>query len=46
MKELYRWCNSWRARLECGRSWVRNPIGSSKVYKIGICCFSTKHTAL
>ena len=35
-----------RARLECGRSWLRAPIGSNKDYKIGICCFSDEHTAL
>ena len=23
------WCNGQRARLECGRSWVRCPIGSN-----------------
>ena len=33
------------ACLECGRLWVRAPIGS-KDYKIGICCFSAKHAAL
>ena len=21
-REVHRWCNGWRARLECGRSWV------------------------
>jgi hypothetical protein len=25
---LHRWCNGWHAGLECGRSWVRAPIGS------------------
>jgi hypothetical protein len=35
-----------RARLECGRSWVRAPSGQTKDYAIGICCFSTKHTLL
>jgi hypothetical protein len=24
--EPYRWWNDWRARLECGRSWVRETI--------------------
>jgi hypothetical protein len=33
-----------RARLECGRSCVRAPVGSN--YKSGICCFSAKHAAL
>jgi hypothetical protein len=27
--------------IECGRSWVQ-----TKDYKIGICCFSAKHTTL
>jgi hypothetical protein len=44
---------SW-VRLECGRLWVRLECGRSWVcpnwvkpdYKIGICCFSVKHTAL
>ena len=26
--------------------WFELRLGQTKVYKIGICCFSTKHTAL
>ena len=29
--------------VDCG---LKNLIGSNQVYIIGICCFSTKHTAL
>ena len=32
--------------LMCGISWVRSPSCQTKDYKIGICCFSTKHAAL
>jgi hypothetical protein len=35
-----------RAPLECDRLWVRARSGQTKEYKIGICCFSAKHTAL
>ena len=35
-----------RARLECGRSWIQAPYGQTKDYKIGVCCFSAKHTQL
>ena len=44
----HRWSNGWRARLECDRSWVRVPVGSNQRLHntIGICCFSSKHTAL
>jgi len=28
--ELHRWCDGLRARLECGRSWVRALIGSNQ----------------
>ena len=35
-----------RARIECGRSWVRARLGQTKDYKIGICCFSAEHAAL
>jgi hypothetical protein len=42
----HRWYNGESARLVCGRSWVRAPIWYTKDYKIGMCCFSTKHTAL
>jgi hypothetical protein len=28
--QRHRWCNGWRAHLECGRSWVRAPIGSNQ----------------
>jgi len=34
-----------RARIECGRSWIRGPSGQTKDYQIGICCISTKHAA-
>ena len=34
------------ARLECGISWVRAPVGQIRDYKIGICCISAKHGAL
>ena len=40
----HRWRNGYCARLECGRSWVRTPVGSN--YKIGICCFFTKNASL
>ena len=26
----YRWCNGYRARVQCGRSWVRAPVGSNQ----------------
>ena len=42
----HRWRNGQRARLECGRSWVRATVGSNQRHKIGICCFSAKHAAL
>jgi hypothetical protein len=35
-----------RARIQCGRSWVRARLGKTKDYEIGICYFSTKHAAL
>ena len=35
-----------RDHLECGRSWFEPRSGQIKDYKIGICCFSAKHTAL
>jgi hypothetical protein len=38
---LNQWRNGYRARLECGRSYVQ-----AKDYKIGMCCFSAKHAAL
>jgi len=28
--KLHRWCNGWRACLECSRSWVRAQIGSNQ----------------
>ena len=34
------------AHFKCGKLWVRAPVGSNIDYKIGICCFSTKHAAL
>ena len=36
------WCNSKRARLECGISLVRVPVGlgQTKGHKTSICCFS------
>jgi hypothetical protein len=34
MVELHRWCNSLRARLECGRSWVRVPVESNQTIKL------------
>jgi hypothetical protein len=34
------------AHLECSRSLVWSWSGQTKDYKIGICCFSTKHTSL
>ena len=35
------------ARLECGRSWVRAPVGViPKTIQIDMCCFSGKHAAL
>jgi hypothetical protein len=27
--DLHRWCNGWRARLECSRSWDRTPVVSN-----------------
>ena len=27
-------CTGWRARLQCGRSWVRAPIGSNQTIKL------------
>jgi len=24
------WCNDLRARRECGRSWIRGPVGSNQ----------------
>jgi hypothetical protein len=36
----------YRARLECGRSWVRAPIGSNQRLLFCICCFSANHAAL
>ena len=27
MYQPHRWRNDWRARLECGRSWVRSQVG-------------------
>ena len=43
----HRWCNGQRARIECGRSWFRAPIGSIQRFdEIGICCFSVMHAAL
>ena len=33
-----------RARLECGRSCVLARSGQTKDYKIGICCYSVKHS--
>ena len=42
----HRWWNCWRARLDCGRSWVRVPIGSNKDHNISICCLSAKQAAL
>ena len=41
----HRWRNDYRARLECGRSWVRAPVGKIKDYKIGIFCLP-KHASL
>ena len=32
--------------FECDRSWIRAPSGQTKDYEIGICCFSTKNSAL
>jgi hypothetical protein len=42
----YRCCNCYCAPLERSRSWVGVQFGVTKDYKIGLCCFSTKHTAL
>jgi hypothetical protein len=42
----YRWRNGLRARLGCGKTGVRVRSGQTKDYKIGICCFSSKHAAL
>ena len=36
----------WLGRFECGRSWVQALVGQTKGYKIGVCCFSAKHSAL
>ena len=46
MVESHRWCNGERAHSKGDISWVRAPIGSTQNYKIGICCFSAKHTPL
>ena len=35
-----------RALLGCGRSWVRPRSSQTKDYKISICYFYAKHTAL
>ena len=35
-----------RARLECGRLWIRVSSNQTKDYRIGMCCFCTKHAAL
>ena len=42
----HRWCNGQRARIECGRSWIRVPSTQTKDYKIGICWFSAMHASL
>ena len=46
--EPHRWRNGYRDHLECGRSWVRVPVGSYQRLKnwYGICFFSAKHTTL
>ena len=44
--EPHRWFNGKCARIELGGSWVRAPIWQNKDYKIGMCCFSARHTAL
>jgi hypothetical protein len=46
LNEPHRWCNGNHARLQCDRSWVQDRQGQTNDYKIGICCFSAKHTAL
>ena len=35
-----------RARIQCGRSWVRARLGQTNDYEICIRCFSTKHAVL
>ena len=40
----HRWCNGWHALLNYGRTWVQALIKLD--YKVDICCFSAKHTAL
>ena len=42
----HRWRNGYHARLKCSRWWVRAPVGHTKDFKIDMCCFSAKHTAL
>ena len=42
----HQWCNGYLARLECGRSGFEPRLGQIKNYKISICCFSSKHSAL
>ena len=42
----HRWCNGWHARLEGVDLGVEPRSGQIKDYKIGICYFFTKHTAL
>jgi hypothetical protein len=46
LPEPHRSCNGGCACLECGRSWIRVSIESTKDYKIGVCYFSAKHAAL
>ena len=42
----HRWRNVSRARFECVDRGLEAGSGQTKDYKIGICCFSAKHTAL
>jgi len=37
ISELHRWCFGYRACLKCCRSLVRDWLGQTKDYKIGIC---------
>ena len=42
----HRWCNGQHARLSAVDRGFEPRSSRTKDYKIGICCFSTKHTAL
>ena len=41
-----RWCNGKGARLECGRSWVRSPAGSTKDINFAASPLSTQHNVV